>query len=609
MPLRRSQGRLHVPLIIGIILSGAVILSLLFLFFWQKFNQQVEVILRDQFNEQQLVVAKKVADNVEAYFDFLKNALLGYVGLVRETRAEAGNVAGLEPLFAERFERHRQVGVLELRWYNAAGVLELALSVTSSPPGPGSLILPEAYQHWARNPDHRGKLFLSKTFYLSDSLWQHHKVMRFLAPLYWQGSPGEFAGVVEFLVDPFSICQVAASDVRSGKTGYPWIIDQDEIMLFHYETDFVGKDAIGARIERNPNIAFKGLKEIHALMLQGKEGTDIYESGWHRHQLGLTPKLAAYTPIRFQKGLIRGRIDLEDPEHNLWGVAVVAPVEEVSGKVGEVLHQVLFLVGLFFLLVLLASGGFIIVALGWNKVLNREIDLKTEELLKSRERLVQAECFAAVGEAAAYVSHEIKNPLMVIGGLARQVERRQEENNPSKEKLRIVIDEIKRLENFLNELKDFTRPAQINKKILNLNDVIEDIVHLMEDAAHDKDISLIVHLKPQLPAIMADPNQLKQVFVNLIKNALEAMDFPGKITITSGITDGQVFCSIEDTGKGIRQEELQKIFHPFFTTKDKGTGLGLAVIHKIVTDHHGTISVSSTPEKGTYFIISLPMAG
>lgn len=85
MPLRRSQGRLYLPLIIGIILSGAAILSLLFLFFWQKLNQRVEVILRDQFNAQQLVVAKKVADNVEAYFDFLKNALLGYVGLLRSS--------------------------------------------------------------------------------------------------------------------------------------------------------------------------------------------------------------------------------------------------------------------------------------------------------------------------------------------------------------------------------------------------------------------------------------------------------------------------------------------------------------------------------------------
>lgn len=120
----------------------------------------------------------------------------------------------------------------------------------------------------------------------------------------------------------YFICKVAASDVRSGKTGYPWIIDQDEIVLFHYEKDFIGKDSIGVRIARNPNIAFRGLKEIHDLILQGKEGTSVYESGWHRQRLGLTPKLAAYTPIRFQKGLIRGRIELEDPDHNLWEVAV-----------------------------------------------------------------------------------------------------------------------------------------------------------------------------------------------------------------------------------------------------------------------------------------------
>ena len=171
------------------------------------------------------------------------------------------------------------------------------------------------------------------------------------------------------------------------------------------------------------------------------------------------PKLAAYTPIRFNKGLITGVTDMEDPAHNLWGVAVVAPVAEVSGSIRQVLHQELFLVGLFFIVVLGAAGAFIGTALFWSKGLSRQVELKTKELMESQERLLRSERFAAVGEAAAYVSHEIKNPLMVIGGLANQVERRLPEDPAAQEKLHIIQNEVKRLESFLGEVRDFPRPV------------------------------------------------------------------------------------------------------------------------------------------------------
>ena len=202
------------------------------------------------------------------------------------------------------------------------------------------------------------------------------------------------------------------------------------------------------------------------------------------------PKLAAYTPIRFDKGLITGVTEVEDPAHNLWGVCVVAPVAEVYGSVSQVLHQELFLVGLFFIVVLGGAGAFIGLAFFWNKSLTRQVELKTEELMESQERLLHSERFAAVGEAAAYVSHEIKNPLMVIGGLANQVERRLAEDPAAQEKLRIIQNEVKRLESFLGELRDFLRPAQPSKQKIDLNQVIQDVKALMEDAIQEKGISL-----------------------------------------------------------------------------------------------------------------------
>jgi len=599
----RLRGLLSLPRIIAAILLGACLVSLLFFVFWRQMNQKVGVILREQFNQQQLTVARKVVNNVETYFDFLRNALLGYAGLYRETQP---GPMKFEDFLEERFERHRQFGILEIHWYDASGTLLKALSTSPHPPSPASLSLPTPYLEWARNPLSRGRLFLSKTFFSGDPPWKGRKLMRFLTPLYTGGDSPAISGVMELLIDPIFISLQVIADVRSGQTGYPWIIDQDETMLAHYEKEFVGQPAIPIRIARNPQIVFRGLKELHESVLQGGEGTTAYDSGWHRQRLGLTPKLAAYAPVRFDKGVIRGVTDREDPAHNIWGVAVVAPVVEVSGPVGEVMHQVLFLVGLFFLMVLVAGGGFTVIALIWNKALTSEVDLKTRELRESQDRMLRSERFAAVGEAATYVSHEIKNPLMVIGGFIRQLQRHFGDDQAAKEKFEIVINEVRRLESFLGELRDFTRPAAPVMQQVDMNQVIQEEKALMQEAAKEKGITIVDSLQSDLPAVEADRNQMKQVLVNLIKNAMEAIEGEGKITLVTGVTDGQIWFSVQDTGKGVDPETLAKIFDPFFTTKDKGTGLGLAVINKIVIDHQGTIEVASTPGEGSTFIVKLP---
>ena len=605
MPASRSRGTFRLSLTIVIIVAGAVLLSTLFYTFWQRLNHQVEVILQEQFNQQQLMLARKIADNVESYFDFLENALLGYAGLFQTTPPDERTIdASLE----ERFARHKRFGLLQITRYNSEGVGVQSFSTSPKPPPAGSLALPADYLKWAQAPEHRGRLFLSKTFDYPGPPWKGRRVMRFITPLYWGKTP-KFAGVLEFLIDPFFICGKVTADVRSGQTGYAWIIDQNLIMLAHYEKDFVGHEAMQIRIARNPQIVFRGLRELHANLLAGQEGVTEYDSGWHRQKLGQMPKLAAYTPIRFDKGLITGVTEVEDPAHNLWGVCVVAPVAEVYGSVTQVLHQELFLVGLFFIVVLGGAGAFIGTAFFWNKSLSRQVELKTEELLESQERLLRSERFAAVGEAAAYVSHEIKNPLMVIGGLANQVERRLPEDPAAQEKLRIIQNEVKRLESFLGELRDFLRPAQPSKQEIDLNQVIQEVKALMEEAIQEKGISLEDRLDPNLPPVEADPNQLKQVLLNLVKNALEATEDQGTILVSSGAKDAQVWFSVQDTGKGMSEDVQEKIFHPFYTTKDKGTGLGLAVINKIVTDHHGTITVDSVAGSGSTFTVRLPKKG
>jgi signal transduction histidine kinase len=602
----RPRGALSLPKTLFAILAGTIILSLLFYTFWQRLNRKVEDILKDQFNQQQLELSRKIVDNVEAYFDYLENELLAYPWRFRLIPPDSPN---FNAYMDSRFQDMHNLGILEIRLYDQAGQLQRFWRARDQADLPKTEAkLPAAILTWANNPKNKGHLYLGEVQRATQPPWQGRLVMPFYAGLFASPEASSPYGVLEFLIDPLFIAQKVTAGVRSGATGYPWIIDQNGTLLAHFEKDFVGQPALEVRRKRNPRLAFQGLQEIQEKVLKGGEGTGGYVSGWHRQKLGEIPKLVAYSPIHFNKGLIRGVTDVADPAHNLWGVALAAPVAEVAGQIGEVMHQELFIVALFFLVIVLATAALIAVALSWNKALAREVNLKTEELVESHERLVQSERFAAVGEAAAYVSHEIKNPLMVIGGLARQVERKVGDEPNALQKLQIIQNEVQRLETFLGDLRDFTRPATPAKQQVNINDVIQEVDVLMAEQAMSQGVNLVEHLDPNLPLLEADPNQMKQVLLNLVKNALEALDSGGQVILSSGAADHQVWFSVRDTGGGMPPEVLEKIFDPFFTTKEKGTGLGLAVIHKIITDHHGDISVSSSPDKGTTIMVNLPSA-
>ncbi|MFW6112823.1 MAG: ATP-binding protein [Thermodesulfobacteriota bacterium] len=600
----RPRGALSLPKILVFILAGTIILSLLFYVSWQRLNRKVEDILKAQFNQQQLELARKIADNVEAYFDYLENELLAYPWRFRLFQLDSPD---FNAYMQARFKDMHRLGILELGLYDGAGrPLRFWRSDDLATSAAAPAQLSPAILAWVKAPGNQGRLSLGEVHRATEPPWQGRLIMPFYTGLFTSPADSDPYGVLKLLIDPLFIAHKVTAGVRSGDTGYPWIIDQNGILLAHHEQDFVGQDALEVRRQRSPKLTLQELQELQQKLLSGQEGTGEYVSGWHRQRVGAISKLAAYTPIRFDQGLISSVTDVADPAHNLWGVAVVAPLSEVAGQVGGIMSQELFLVALFFLVVILATVVLILVAVSWNRVLAREVNLKTEELLESQERLVRSESFAAVGEAAAYVSHEIKNPLMVIGGLARQVERTIEDGVAIKQKLQIIQSEVQRLENFLGDLRDFTRPPVPSKQEVDLNEIIKEVDELMQEQAQSQGVTLQERLDPHLPALQADPNQMKQVLLNLVKNALEAVDSGGRVTLSSGTEDRQVWFAVEDNGGGMPPEVLEKIFNPFFTTKEKGTGLGLAVIHKIVADHHGEVSVSSTPDQGTTIRVNLP---
>jgi signal transduction histidine kinase len=230
-----------------------------------------------------------------------------------------------------------------------------------------------------------------------------------------------------------------------------------------------------------------------------------------------------------------------------------------------------------------------------------------DELVKTQHRLIQTERFAAIGEAASHLSHEIKNPLMIMAGFARQAQKSLPQDCPEQEKLSIIVQEAQRLEKMLYEVRDFTRPRKVKKEPSEINKVITDTIKIFDNELKASKVDYKLDFEPNLPEVNIDKDQIKQVLINLIKNSLEAMPDGGVLTVASRSEDRSVRIQVQDTGQGIPLDKMKSIFSPFFTTKDKGTGLGLAVTYKIIQDHGGDISVDSKPGHGAKFTFTIPI--
>ncbi len=219
--------------------------------------------------------------------------------------------------------------------------------------------------------------------------------------------------------------------------------------------------------------------------------------------------------------------------------------------------------------------------------------------------LLQSERLAAVGQTVAHVAHEIKNPLMIIGGFSHQIKKSLMEEK-SIQKIDMILDEVSRLEKMVADIGDFTKEYTLMKRPADINSVLGDVLKLMGEIYPSEKCSFTVGLSPDLKEINCDPDKLKQVFINIIANGIEAMEDGGTITISTGEWSRGVEVRISDEGIGICEEDLDHIFEPFYTTRERGSGLGLSISYKIVAAHKGELSAESMLGQGTTFVIRLP---
>lgn len=236
-----------------------------------------------------------------------------------------------------------------------------------------------------------------------------------------------------------------------------------------------------------------------------------------------------------------------------------------------------------------------------------------EEAVRKGDRL------STLGTLAAGLAHEIKNPLGGIRGAAQLLEMEMSEDDELRECTGVILKEVQRVNRIVEELLDLSSPRSLSLKPVNLHKILAHVVFLQQQAVEGQPVTFQRNLDPSIPPILADEGRLTQLFLNLVKNAVEALDGSGIVEISSRIVSEysmtqkgerrsrMVSIEVADNGTGMEPERIEQLFTPFYTTKERGTGLGLAICQKIVAEHRGMIRVDSEPGRGTVFTILLPL--
>jgi signal transduction histidine kinase len=247
-----------------------------------------------------------------------------------------------------------------------------------------------------------------------------------------------------------------------------------------------------------------------------------------------------------------------------------------------------------------------------NDVLEARVEERTNQLTRTYEQLLQAEKFSALGKLAASIAHEFGNPIIGIRNFLQGLRKYVKLEKSDAEMLDVAIGECARVKDLISTLQDFNRPTTGKVTSVDLHRIIEELLLLGKKKLSDKRITVERHFAQDMPWIQVVADQIKQVLLNVIGNAEEAIpETGGTITITTEVSGDNVLIFIQDTGKGIRPKDMGSIFEPFFSTKPAvdGTGLGLSVSYGIVKRHGGDITATSRRGKGALFTITLPIDG
>ncbi len=293
-------------------------------------------------------------------------------------------------------------------------------------------------------------------------------------------------------------------------------------------------------------------------------------------------------------GMGRGMGMMEDDLTRAFAVVRLSTAQYEKAR-QQALRQSVLLAGLIFL----GAGA---VALGLWAAARR----RTSEVERLRREVAESEHLAAVGRLAGSVAHEVRNPLSALRGLVQFLAKDAEPGSRKAEYADVAVSEVDRLERVVSSLLEYTRPREPRRVSMDLAESLSGTVTIMRDDPRAQGVELNLELAEGLPQVSADPDQVRQLVMNLLVNALEALDGKGAVTVSAGMRGGRVEVSIADDGPGLPEGEAEQVFDPFFSTRQRGSGLGLAIARRIARAHDGELSAANRPEGGAVFTLSLP---
>ena len=239
--------------------------------------------------------------------------------------------------------------------------------------------------------------------------------------------------------------------------------------------------------------------------------------------------------------------------------------------------------------------------------LETKFELTSEELKTTQEKLFRSERLAAMGHLVQGVAHEIRNPVTTIGGFAHRIKKNEIEGARLKKYMDIIIDESARLENLVDQVREFSEVQSADLIPNHLDPVLDEIIKKFETRVKTKGITLVTDLTNDNLLIKMDMPQLVSALSQVLENALDSMQDGGTIKINAEREDDHLLIRVSDTGCGIEKGQLEAVYDPFVTSKTRGAGLGLTMVHQIIMNHHGDIKISSELNKGTTVTIQLPL--
>lgn len=737
--VRTEAGeRLRLRQVIKVVAMITIAVVGLALYFGVSTARYMKEILRSQFNNQQLVLAKTTASRIETG---IQNAITDLILLNSSPTIQYCDPEAYEALLLSTLPVLNRDHLQEIRRVDRDGNTMFVADEQGVAMKHLGLVRQEAgvYLSWASDMSNRGKTTATGIRTKEFAKDKKRILIDLVVPTYEDSSDAQhprpthrFAGYLAAILNVSGLLQETVLPVRSGKTGYAWVIDSSGTFLYHPDPSFIGENAFEVRAYRDRDISFEKINEIQRNeMMKGKEGAGSYTSGRHRDLMEPMEKLIAYAPMR-----------VEGPHMSyVWSVAVVAPAEEIEGNIHSVYQCQFILQGIIIFIIILGTVVIILYELRWSTVLEHEVVSKTRDisryaselerseakyrsLVESAEdlifmvdtdgilkaanqhtarlfgmgneeiagqslfrflprdqadqqlglvrkvlrggqrvctenvlrlgeedfwfnfqylpvkgdaggpvhvlgiarditerkslekQLINAEKLASLGTLAAGVAHEINNPLGIMLGFCDLLLERMDPGTMEYNDLKTIERHGLHCKSIVERLLSFARISEETEDFCDLNANVESIVNVVRHTLGLHKIQLVTSLEEALPPVRGDSRGIQQVLLNLINNAVYAMNGQGILTITTrqGRKTGYAEMVVEDTGIGIKGEFLQKIFDPFFTTKKvgDGTGLGLSVSYGIVAKYGGNIECESYTREdrpgrsGTTFIVILP---